>query len=320
MKLSRGLKIVMVYIVKGIFLLLFTGAVWQQVAEKNDFAAYPPPGKMVNVNDHRLHILIKGTGRPVVVLESASDGCSANWEWIVDEIAKTTTVCVYDRAGHGWSELANEPRDAVHIASDLHTLLKKSDLDGPFIMVGHSAGGLFVRAFQQQYPGEVMGMVLVDADNEKEVISMPGFMNQMNSDKQFAKNMSALSYTGLARLIFLIKAPAPHLPELQGSQIQSFWSSSKHWKGLRRELDSRLVTNAQVASKRKVLDIPIEIVSAGKQTAAWLDLQKDLSSLSVNSRSTIVENADHLSLVLNKEYADETNAAIKRIISLCRKS
>jgi len=318
MKFLHRVKRIFFYSIAFIIILLIVGTVWQWSAEKNDNATFLPPGKMISVGSHQLHIVIKGTGKPVVVLEAASDGSSANWEWVINEIAKTTTVCAYDRAGHGWSEAADGTRDAIHIADEVHILLSKANLAASYILVGHSAGGLFVRAYQQQYPDEVAGMVLVDADNEKETTSLPGFVEQLNSDKQFAKNMSAFSYAGIARLIFSLKTPAPTLPALQGKQIQSSWSSSKHWKGLAQELDARLQTNAEVAAKRKPLTIPLEIISAGRQPAAWLALQNDLATLSAISRHTVVQDADHLSLVLQKENAKETSAAIMRVIDAIR--
>lgn len=98
-----------------------------------------------------------------MILETTSDGSSANWGWVQPEVAKFTRVCAYDRAGRGWSELGPEPRDAERIAGELHTLLRNAGVPGPYVMVGHSAGGLFVRQYAQRYPNEVVGMVLLDA-------------------------------------------------------------------------------------------------------------------------------------------------------------
>lgn len=308
------------YALVCVIFLLIAGATYQLIGGQMDKNRFPYPGKMISVGDHQLHIQIKGTGSPVVVLEAASDGSSVNWAWVMDEISNITTVCAYDRAGHGWSDLAKGPRDAVHIADELHTLLLKANIQGPVILVGHSAGGLFIRAYQQQFPADVGAMVLVDADNENEISEMPGFISQLNADKKFADRMAMLAGIGIPRLIFLINDPAKELPALQGQQVKSFWSSGKHWQGLSRELDVRIETNKQVAAGNNKMGIPLEIISAGKQSADWLKLQKELETLSVNVRHTIIDSASHLSLVLNKNMAVHTSAAIERIIETVRKN
>jgi pimeloyl-ACP methyl ester carboxylesterase len=317
-KFFKRLKRVLVYGIGCIFFLLIAGVIFQLIAERKDKMIFSYPGKMINVGDHQLHIQVQGAGAPVVILEAASDGSSANWVWIMDEISRVTTVCAYDRAGHGWSEQSKGPGDAIYIAAELHTLLSKANVQGPLILVGHSAGGLFIKSYQQQFPTDVAGMVLVDADNENEVVELPGFNEQLKADQHFAGIMSMLAGIGIPRLIFSMNKPAPDLPDLQGQQIRSFWSSAKHWQSLNRELDARLQTNKQVAEGRKELSIPLEIISAGRQSADWLKLQKEMESLSTNSRHTIIDSASHLSLVLNKNIAKYTSEAIIRVIEAVR--
>jgi len=232
--LLRILIKLLLYSAASLIILITIGAVYQWIAEKQDLKGLPAPGKMIDVGDHQLHIQINGKGKPVVILEAASDGSSVNWEWIINEIAKTTTVCAYDRAGHGWSELTGDPRDAFHISEELHTLLIRADIEGPFIMVGHSAGALFVKSYQQRFPETVAGMVLVDGDNENELTELTGFNDQLESDQRFARNMSTLANTGIPRLIFSIKEPTKDLGNLQRKQIKAFWSTSRHWKSLSR--------------------------------------------------------------------------------------
>jgi len=85
------------------------------------------------------------------------------WFLVQPEVAKTTRVCSYDRAGQGWSDPGPEPRDGEHIAQDLHALLQNASIPGPYVLAGHSYGGLFVRAYAAYYPGEVVGLVLLDS-------------------------------------------------------------------------------------------------------------------------------------------------------------
>ncbi|MDQ3827610.1 MAG: alpha/beta hydrolase, partial [Actinomycetota bacterium] len=93
---------------------------------------------------------------------------SADWANVQRVVAKTTRVCAYDRAGMGWSEPGPEPRDAKQISSELHTLLKGAGTVGPYVLVGHSTGGLYARMYAALYPEEVAGMVLVDSSHPEQ--------------------------------------------------------------------------------------------------------------------------------------------------------
>ena len=98
-----------------------------------------------------------------MVLEPGAGGMSSDLAWITPAVARDTRVCVYDRAGRGWSEPADSPQDAAQIATDLHTLLQRGNVPGPYVLAGHSFGGLYVLTFAARYPDEVAGMVLLDS-------------------------------------------------------------------------------------------------------------------------------------------------------------
>src|SRR5215211_6829923 len=130
----RGL----VWMIVGLLALAVIGAIYQAIATQIDQRTYPPPGEMVDVGDHSLHINCVGQGSPTVILEAANLGMSAHWVRVQRQVAETTRVCAYDRAGMGWSESGPEPRDARQISGELHTLLSKAGIEGPYVLVGHS--------------------------------------------------------------------------------------------------------------------------------------------------------------------------------------
>ncbi len=103
--------------------LMLIGYIYEPIAEAADAKAYPPPGQMVDVGGYRLHINCTGEGSPTVVIESGWGDMSASWGWVQPEVAKTTRICTYDRAGMGWSESSPQPRTAREFAKELHTLL-----------------------------------------------------------------------------------------------------------------------------------------------------------------------------------------------------
>jgi len=123
---------------------------------------YAVPGKRVRVDGHRLNLVCLGAGRPVVVLDAGLGDWSPSWIPIQRRLASRTTVCAYDRAGYGFSEPASSPRTSDTIARELHRLLHAADLPAPYLLVGHSFGGLNVLAFTDLYRREVAGLVLVD--------------------------------------------------------------------------------------------------------------------------------------------------------------
>jgi pimeloyl-ACP methyl ester carboxylesterase len=121
------------------------------------------PGQLIDVGGHRLHLHCTGSGSPTVVLETGLGETSSSWGWIAPAVARGTKVCVYDRAGRGWSESAARPLDGNAVANDLHTLLNRGQVDQPYVLVGHSLGGLYALSFAVKYNEKVAGMVLLDA-------------------------------------------------------------------------------------------------------------------------------------------------------------
>jgi pimeloyl-ACP methyl ester carboxylesterase len=162
-----------VWIITGLLALAVIEAVYQAVATEMDHRAYPPPGEMVDLGGHRLHIDCVGQGSPTVILESGLGTMSDDWANVQPEVAKTTRVCAYDRASAGWSEPGPEPRDPRQIAHELHTLLDNAGIDGPYVLVGQSFGGLYVRMYADQYPQQVKSMVLVDASHPRMWTRLP---------------------------------------------------------------------------------------------------------------------------------------------------
>ena len=168
------------YPVFAILVLVAVGGAAEAIMELGDRAA-PMTGQLVDVGDHRLRIDCTGVGSPTVVLESGLGESSFYWARISAAVATTTRVCVYDRAGRGWSESAPKPQDGLAIAADLHTLLSKSGNPGPYVLVGHSSGGVYVRIFAAKYPDEVAGMVLLDAQPPGSLhlaAGLPGLLRQ----------------------------------------------------------------------------------------------------------------------------------------------
>lgn len=129
---------------------------------------------LTDAGGHKLHMDIQGVGSPVVIFENGSADFSFIWSMVQPEIAKLTKTVSYDRAGYGCSEQGPLPRTSRQICWELHTALKNAGVNPPYILVGQSFGGFIVRAFARYYPGEVAGMILVEAVQEDQKIFMGG--------------------------------------------------------------------------------------------------------------------------------------------------
>lgn len=120
-------------------------------------AAPPPIGRLVDIGGYRLHLACQGKGSPTVVMEAAIGETGLLWSLVQPAVAQTTRACVYDRAGLGWSDPSPSPRTAAVMVEELHTLLATAEVPGPYVLVGHSFGGLLVRLHAARYPQEVAG-------------------------------------------------------------------------------------------------------------------------------------------------------------------
>jgi len=130
-------------------------------------AKYPAPGQMVDIGGYKLHMLSQGSGGPTVVMEAGAGSFSVVWSQMAPELSKNSRVITYDRAGLGWSEVSPKARTADNIVAELHKMLVNAGVKPPYVLVGHSMGGIYVRMFAHKYPKEVAGMVLVDPGDER---------------------------------------------------------------------------------------------------------------------------------------------------------
>jgi len=147
----------------GTVLLLLPAVFWYNHNEVERWLKNPqPPGQLISVGSHNLYTTVKGEGSPTVIILPGMNAFSWGWWGIQDEIAKTTRVVTYDRAGYGWSEAGPEPYSSKQIATELHTLLQRLQIDPPCILVGASMGGVYAKHYAKLYPDDVAGVIFAD--------------------------------------------------------------------------------------------------------------------------------------------------------------
>jgi pimeloyl-ACP methyl ester carboxylesterase len=309
----RGL----VWMFAGLLALAVIGATYQAIATEIDRRAYPPPGEMVDVGDHSLHINCVGRDGPTVILEAANGGMSAHWVRVQQQLAQTTRVCSYDRAGLGWSELGPEPRDAKQVTSELHTLLANAGTEGPYVLVGHSYGGLYARMYAAQYPEEVAGMVLVDSSHPEQFTRSPEGRAMYERARRLSALVPIFTRLGVIRLSNFFPAH-PDLPPQQRGEVEAFNSSTQHLVTTTEEFRATPETTAQVRGTPSLGNKPLAVISAGEQPSGWLEMQDELAALSPNSIHRVVEGATHASLVYDKRDAQVSSAGIERVVQAVR--
>jgi pimeloyl-ACP methyl ester carboxylesterase len=225
-RLWRWTKRVIAGVVGLVVVLLLAGVIFQFVVTRIDARRYPAPGEMVEVGGYNLHLYCTGggAGSPTVVIDSALGGTVLDWQLVQPELAESTRVCTYDRAGMGWSEAGTQPRTSRQIVRELHILLGNAGVEGPHVLVGHSFGGTNMQVYASQYPDEVAGMVLVDSALEDE--EAVTFTKSLQPSPLLLKIYATI---GLTRLPYMLGAETPGLtsPELEDEQA-AISSHRKH--------------------------------------------------------------------------------------------
>lgn len=147
----------------GLALTVFSSFVPAQ--QPPDVRTYPPPGRLVDIGSRKLHILSSGNGSPTVILVAGGQAFSIDWALVQARIDSTTRVCSYDRAGLAWSDPGPADETVEQTIRDLHALLRAGGEKGPYLLVGASIGGIFIRAYQHAYPDEVAGLTFTNSSN-----------------------------------------------------------------------------------------------------------------------------------------------------------
>lgn len=309
----------LLYPVFAMMALAAVGGGYETVAGALD-EDFPMPGQLIDVGGHSLHLNCRGSGSPTVVLEPGAGGMSSDFAWITPAVASDTRVCVYDRAGRGWSEPADSPQDAAQIATDLHTLLQRGDVPGPYVVAGHSFGGLYVLTFAARYPDEVAGMVLVDSTEPGSAATpatSPGNEGSYDIMGRVSALLSSSARLGLGRLIAQLDYGS--LPPQARDEARASAATASHLQSTLDEYIQGSASADQAASLKDFGDKPLAVLTAGSGSdAAWMAAQEDLASLSTNSAHRVVDGAIHGEMIADEDAAAATSQAILDVVSSVR--
>ncbi len=284
----------------------------------------PPPGRLIDVGGFRLHLNCLGRGAPSVVLDAALGGSSVSWSLVQPKIASTCGVCSYDRAGFGWSDAGPLPRTAGRLADELRVLLDRGGIPPPYVVVGHSFGGLVMRVFASRYREDTAGLVLVDPAHPEDWVSpAPKEQAKLERGVRLCRHGATAARLGLARVVSLlvsagafgaaralvkvasrgglsredegILAPVWKLPPAARRPLKQFWTQPKFFDALGSQIESMCVSSAETleASSSGFGDLPLVTISSTSSGEYRLRQQEALARLSRRGRHVVAANSGH---------------------------
>ena len=309
----------LLYPVIAMLALASIGGGYETLREAADANAYPMPGRLIDVGGHSLHLYCTGSGSPTVVLEPGGGEMSSNLGWIAPAVARGTRVCVYDRAGRGWSQPSDTQQDGTQIATDLHTLLQRGHVPGPYVLAGHSFGGLYVLNFAARYPSEVAGMVFVDSTAPAWGAASSGERGSSQLMSRVSTLISTSARLGLGRLYGQLAYGS--LPPRSRDEVRASAATASNIRSTIEEYVQASASMKQAASLKDFAAKPLVVLTAGMgHDAAWTTAQNHLATLSTNSVHRVIGNATHEALVADSQPATATTRAILDVVSSVRSS
>lgn len=269
-----------------------------------------PPGRLIDIGTHRLHIHCMGTGSPTVIMEHGLGGHSLEWVFVQSELARQQRACAYDRAGYGWSDSGPSPRLSSSIAGELNRLLDRARLEPPFILVGHSFGGFNIRQLQQLRGREIAGMVLIESSHEAQ-------FEQLKSEAGVNVTPSGNTFT-------LKYAPrARKLPPAVGNVIREAQLTRKTYATVHDEMAAMLRSAEEMRSIESLGDTPLVVLTrepanpderSDRFEEIWQNLQRRLTRMSSRSRQVIAHNSGH------NVHIDEPELVVDAVRSLSNRN
>ena len=307
----------LVYPLFAIIAIAALGGVYETVQETLDRGAHPMRGQLVDVgNGRRLYLSCAGSGNPTVVLVPGAGEPSSIWAWIAPDVARDTRVCVYDRAGRGWSDPAPSQQDGIAIAQDLNALLAAAHEPPPYVVVGHSFGGLYVRAFAARYANQTAGVVLLDGSDPHQ-FTLRGYPVFYEGYRRVSALFPSLARFGVGRLAY--RSMYASLPSPASAEQYMFWCTARHARSFRDEWAAAPLAMQQADSLVTLGDRPLMVVTALKDAQeGWAALQGQVPKLSSNSSHWSLATTTHSSLIEDKADAALASQAIREVVTAVR--
>ncbi len=305
---------------------------------------HPAPGQLIDIEGCRLHLFQQGVGEPAVVLEAGIAGSLLGWSLVQPKLAEFTRVCSYDRAGLGWSDKARKPRTVPQMVAELAALLRRANVPPPYVLVGHSFGGLLIRAYASLRPGEVAGLVFVDPVSlEAWAHCDPHHRGRLEAGAKLSRRGALLARLGVVRFALWVLASGGRrfpkliakasagggtntlerltgevrrLPPEVWPMIRAQWSRPKSFEAMAAYLECLPASAAAALSMSLPKGLPFIVLSAANATPAELR-ERDAWLSGPHGQHVVVPNSAHW---IQLEQPHAVVAAIREVWEASRAS
>ena len=336
-------KFLLVTFVAAPTALVVAGVVYQQWAIRRDRRRFAAPGRLVSSGRRSLHVYQTGDGKPAIVLEAGLASSSLSWALVQEQLSKRTRVTSYDRSGIGWSEETGRTRTVENIVGELASVLEHSGTQPPYILIGHSFGGLLVRAYAHLRPNEVVGLILVDPVSPQFWAECSARdLGRLQLGAKLSRRGAWLANLGIVRLALTILVSGntwmPKLisrmsasrasgmlsrlvgvvqklpPELWPA-VQSHWSHAKSFRAMAESLET--LPGCALAVRELTLDprTPVIVLSASDTTPAELEEREGWARNSQKGKHIRIPDCTHW---IQLEQPNEVVAAALELLDQVR--
>jgi pimeloyl-ACP methyl ester carboxylesterase len=294
----------------------------QQVLTVRDRRRYLAPGLLIHVDGRQIHLQVRGADSdgPTVVLEAGMGSFSPNWYWVQEELAPVVRSVSYDRAGLGWSRRSRRPRDAQTIAMELRDALREAAIEPPYVLAGHSFGGLPVRAFADLYPDLTAGLVLVDASHPDQWVRWP--TPQADRILEVSQRIFGwLGWLGVLRALNLSRGIAAGLPARQAAELRAGAALPGFAATAAAQIRSWSVSREQLNAAAPLGALPLAVLAVTEQPRGGellTALQRELAELTKDATFQVVQGASHESLIANRDHARVVAKTIEAVVRVAR--
>ncbi|MBD2292933.1 alpha/beta hydrolase [Anabaena sphaerica FACHB-251] len=248
-------------------LILLGITTYHLIASIQEKSKIPTIGKLIDVGGHKLHFYSAGEGKITIILDNSLGGIDGYF--LVDELAKISRVCIYDRAGYGSSQSSNKPRTSEQIVKELHILLQKAEIEPPYVLVGNSFGSYNMRLYAHLFPEEVVGMVLTDGLHEKQMLAMSFSLQLLKLFftvsfliASLGAALGVVRFLGIIGAFEILKKELRQFPKTTLKIVKSSFYSGRHWLTMFREMWSLNTSSHQVEKANDFGNMPIINIKA----------------------------------------------------------
>jgi pimeloyl-ACP methyl ester carboxylesterase len=313
----------------GIGLLAFVllGVAFQTIATQIDNRTYAPRGQLYTVNGHQMHMVCMGQskpGEPTVILQAGGANESLWWVRVQTQLADHLRVCAYDRAGLGWSEPADTPRDPSTIVDELHELLAVAGIQPSYIMAGHSFGAVLTRVYAAHYPTEVAGIALVDGmPLELKELSKAEFEGYQWPSYAVQVPFWMIYRLGVGRLWVARSIEEMGYPPAIAAELAAYTLRNQTCDTDLAEhgYDALWALMQAALAAEDLGKLPMAVLwgsESGTNQESYAAYRQEVAGYSTNSVTRTIEGADHGSILGNDQYAQQVSDAILAVINAAR--